>query len=292
MYGSNMKYKDPSDSAQVDMNYIDEHYLPLHQYTFLAGRNFTSRPKDAPESEVIVNEQMLRRFNIGHNNPEKAIGETIAIGGKKLVIVGVLKDFHYLTVESSINPTALRYSAEPGGYVNVKLSTANTAATMTSIETFWRQIDRVHPLDANFYDDQIEQSYSYYSVMLKVVGFFALLAICISSLGLFGMVIYTMEKRLKEISIRKVLGAGEGRLLFLLSRGFLFLFLIAAAIALPLTWLFFDKVLLANFAYHQPIRFGDLFIGLLCMAGLVIIMIGMQTLKVVRANPAAVLKNE
>jgi predicted lysophospholipase L1 biosynthesis ABC-type transport system permease subunit len=128
--------------------------------------------------------------------------------------------------------------------------------------------------------------------MLKVVGFFALLAICISSLGLFGMVIYTMEKRLKEISIRKVLGAGEGRLLFLLSKGFLLLFLISAAIALPLTWLFFDKVLLANFAYHQPIRFGDLFIGLLCMAGLVIIMIGMQTRKVVRANPAAVLKNE
>jgi putative ABC transport system permease protein len=292
LYGANMKYKDPTDSAQADMNYIDEHYLPLHQYRFLAGRNFASRPKGAPESEAIVNEEMIRRFNIGHNNPEKAIGETITIGGKKLVIVGVLKDFHYGTLESSIDPTAFRYSAEPGGSVNVKLSTVNTAATMASIETFWKQIDRVHPLDAKFYDDQIEQSYSMYSVMLKVIGFFAILAICISSLGLFGMVIYTMEKRLKEISIRKVLGAGEGKLLFLLSKGFLFLFLISAAIALPLTWIFFDKVLLANFAYHQPIRFGDLFIGLLFMAGLVIIMIGMQTLKVVRANPATVLKNE
>jgi putative ABC transport system permease protein len=292
LYGANMKYRDPTDSAQADMNYIDEHYLPLHQYRFLAGRNFEYRPKDAPESETIVNEQMIKRFNIGHNNPEKAIGETITIGSKKLVIVGVLKDFHYGTLESSIEPTALRYSAEPGGYVNVKLSTANIAATMTSIETLWKQIDRIHPLDAGFYDDQIEHSYSMYSVMLKVIGFFAILAICISSLGLFGMVIYTMEKRLKEISIRKVLGAGEGKLLLLLSKGFLFLFLISAAIALPLTWLFFDKVLLANFAYHQPIRFGDLFIGLLFMAGLVIIMIGIQTLKTVRANPATVLKNE
>jgi putative ABC transport system permease protein len=292
MYGANMKYKDPSDSAGVYLNDVDENYLTLHKYCFLAGRNFTARPKNAPQSQVIVNEQLLRRFKIGHNNPEKAIGETIAIGGKKLAIVGVVKDFHYGTVESTIDPTAFRYSAEPGVYVNVKLATTNLPATMTSIETFWKQLDKVHPLDAKFYDAQIEEAYSGYSMMLKIIGFFALLAICISSLGLFGMVIYTMEKRLKEISIRKVLGAGEGMLFFLLSKGFLILLLISAAIALPLTWLFFEKVLLSNFAYHQPIRPGEIFIGLAFVAGLAFVMIGLQTLKVVRANPARVLKNE
>lgn len=292
IYGSSMKYKDPADSTMVDLNYIDEHYLPLHQYAFLAGRNFESRPKNAPETETIVNQEMIRRFNIGHNNPAKAIGESISIDRQKLTIVGVLRDFHYGSLQSTIDPTAFRYSAEPGGYVNVKLSAANTAATLTSIETLWKQTDNIHPLDAKFYDDQIEHAYSQFSIMLKVIGFFAFLAICISSLGLFGMVIYTMEKRLKEISIRKVLGAGDGNLLFLLSKGFLFLFLIAAAIALPLTWLLFQKVILANFAYHQPIRSGDLFVGLLLMAGLVVVMIGMQTLKVVRANPARVLKTE
>jgi putative ABC transport system permease protein len=153
-------------------------------------------------------------------------------------------------------------------------------------------LDKVHPLDAKFYDDQIEEAYSGYSMMLKIIGFFALLAICISSLGLFGMVIYTMEKRLKEVSIRKVLGAGETLLFFLLSKEFLLLLLISAAIALPLTWLFFEKVLLRNFAYHQPIRPGEIFIGLAFVAGLAFIMIGLQTLKAVRANPARVLKNE
>jgi ABC-type antimicrobial peptide transport system permease subunit len=292
LYGSSMKYKDPADSTMVDLNDIDEHYLPLHRYVFLAGRNFESRPKNAPKMETIVNQELIRRFNIGHNNPQKAIGESISIDHQKLTIVGVLRDFHYGSLQSSIDPTAFRYSADPGGYVNVKLSAANTAATMTSIETLWKQTDNIHPLDAKFYDDQIEHAYSQFSIMLKVIGFFAFLAICISSLGLFGMVIYTMEKRLKEISIRKVLGAGDGKLLFLLSKGFLFLFLIAAAIALPLTWLLFQKVILANFAYHQPIRSSDLFVGVLLMAGLVVLMIGMQTLKVVRANPARVLKTE
>ena len=292
MYGCTVKYQDPLDSAGVDQNTIDENYLPLHQYTFLAGRNFTRRPKDAPETEVIVNERLIKRFNIGHGNPEKAVGNVITTGDKKLTIVGVLKDFHYGTVESEIAPTIMRYSAEPGGYLNVKISSDNLPAAMAAIEALWIQIDKVHPLDAKFYDDQIERAYRWLSVMVEVVGIFALLAICIASLGLFGMVIYMMEKRVKEISIRKVLGAGEGVLVLLLSKGFLVLLGISALIALPATWLFVEKVLLARVAYHEPIRFGELFSGLFIVAGIAFVMIGVQTLKIVRANPATVLKNE
>jgi putative ABC transport system permease protein len=294
LYGASMKYQNPLDSADVNMNFINENYLPLHKYTLIAGRNFTPKPKDAPESEIIVNEELLKRFNIAHRNPEKAIGEMVTIQRKRLSIVGVLKDFHYGTVESTIDPTGYRYSAHagPGGWVNVKVDAANLPATMAAIEGLWKQIDKVHPLDAKLYDEQIEQTYSVYSMMLKVIGFFALLAICISSLGLFGMVIYTMEKRLKEISIRRVLGAGKGTLVYLLSRSFLILLGISAAIAIPLTWLFFDKVVLARIAYHQPIGPRDLFLGLLFVGGIAFIMIGAQTLKVLHANPASVLKNE
>ena len=292
MYGSSIKYKDPADSARVELNYIDENYLPLHKYVFLAGRNFTHRPVGAPETETIVNERLLRRFNIAHGKPEKALGEVVAIGDQKLTIVGVLKDFHYGTVESEIGPTALRYSAVPGGYVNLKISSTDLPATMAAIGAIWKQVDKVHPLEAKFYDDQIEEAYQQFSVMLKIIGFFAVLAICISSLGLFGMVIYTLEKRVKEVSIRKVLGAGEGMLVYLLSKGFLFLLLLSALIALPLTWLFFEKVVLAKFPYHQPIRFGELFIGLFVVAGIAFLMIGIQTMRIVRANPVKALKNE
>jgi len=194
LYGASMKYQNPLDSADVNMNFIDANYLLLHQYTLIAGRNFTPKPKDAPETGIIVNEELLKRFNIAHRNPEKAIGEMVTIQGKRLSIVGVLKDFHYGTVESTIDPTGYRYSAQPGGWVNVKIDAANLPATMAAIDGLWKHIDKVHPLDAKLYDEQIEQTYSVYSMMLKVIGFFAALAICISSLGLFGMVIYTMEK--------------------------------------------------------------------------------------------------
>lgn len=147
-------------------------------------------------------------------------------------------------------------------------------------------------MKANFYDEQIETAYSDFLVMLKIVGFFSLLAICISSLGLFGMVVYTMEKRIKEISIRKVLGAGNGRLLYTLSKGFLVLLLIAALIALPLTWILLDGVVLSNFVYHKPIGFGDIFTGLFVVAGIALAMIAVQTRKIIRSNPARVLKNE
>ncbi|HEY4335987.1 MAG TPA: ABC transporter permease [Puia sp.] len=292
IYGSKAKYDNPADSAEVDMNYIDENYLSLHRYAFLGGRNFTPKPKKAPETETIVNEQLLKRFNIGHGNPAEALGKTITIDKTKLIIVGVLKDFHYGTLDKKIEPTALRYSASPGGYVNVQVSAANLPATMTGIETLWKQLDKVHPLNAAFYDDQIEGAYAFFSIILKVIGFFAALAICISSLGLFGMVVYTMEKRVKEISIRRVLGAGNGTLIYLLSKSFLALLLLSAGIALPLTWLFFQKVLLAGFAYHQPVGFGELFVGLFVVAGIALIMIGIQTRKIIRANPARVLKNE
>ncbi|HET6253981.1 MAG TPA: ABC transporter permease [Puia sp.] len=292
MTGSSVKYKDPTDSAGVDLNYIDENYLPLHKYTFLAGRNFAAKPKAAPESETIVNEKLVRRFNIGHNDPEKAIGETVTFAGKRLTIIGVLKDFHYGSLENGINPTAFRYLPQPGGYVNAKVSGPDLAATMAGIATAWKKLDKVHPLDAKLYDDQIEAAYSQFSVLSKVIGFFALLAIMISSLGLLGMVVYTMERRMKEISIRRVLGAGNAALMYLLSKSFLFLLCISALIALPLTWLFFEKVILSNFAYHPPIGFSDVFTGLIVVVGIACAMIGAQMLKIVRTNPATVLKNE
>ena len=279
--------------ASVWLNIIDEHYLPLHQHTLLAGKNFTAKPENAIESEAIVNEQMLKRFNIGRNDPTKALGEEITLDGKNLTIVGVVKDFHYETVEDPIEPMVFRYFANTDyGYLNAKITSNDWPATFSRLEKAWQKVDKVHSLDAKFYDDQIEQAYSAFSMMIKVVGFLAFLAICISSMGLFGMVVFTTETRLKEISIRKVLGASEQKLIYLLSKGFLFLLAVAALIALPATYLFFDKVVLANFAYHQPIGFGEVVIGLVAVMSIAIIMIGSQTLRVARSNPAEVLKNE
>lgn len=293
MYGASMKYINLEDSAGVWQNFVDEQYLPLHQHQFIAGKNFSARPKNGEESEVIVNEQILKRFDIAERDPNQALGEILTVDGKKLTIVGVLKDFHYGTLESKIEPTVFRYSSEePGGYLNVKITSNNLPATLVGIENAWKKMDKVHPLEAKFYDEQIQQAYSQFATMLKVIGFLAFLAVCIASMGLFGMVVYTTETRLKEISIRKVLGASEGNLIYLLSKGFLVLLGIAALIAIPVTYLFFDQVILSNFAYHQPIGLGELLTGVLVVMLIAVVMIGSQTLKVARTNPANVLRSE
>jgi putative ABC transport system permease protein len=291
--GSHVKYTNPDDSAVVWLNLVDENYLPIHKHKLLAGTNFLLRPKKGEESEVIVNEQVLKRFDIAKRDPAKAIGEVVTVDKQKLMIVGVLKDFHYGTVEEKIEPVMFRYSSdEPGGYLNVKINSTDLISTRESIEKAWKKIDKVHPIDAAFYDDQIQMGYNHFVVMVKVIGFIGFLAICIASMGLFGMVVFTTETRLKEISIRKVLGANERSLIYLLGKGFLLLLALSALIALPITYFFFDKVVLVNIVYHQPIGWMELLAGAIGIGLLALFMIGSQTWKAARSNPARVLKSE
>lgn len=291
--GTNMKYKDSKDSALVWLNRVDENYMPLHGHVLLAGRNLQWQPENSVEKEIIVNEQVLKRFDIANKDPQKALGEVVIVDGKKLTIVGVLKDFHYGTMEKSIEPVMFRYTSDSrDGYLNVKIVSSDLPATMKAIEKSWKKTDDIHPLDAKFYDDQIQEAYSQFSVMVKVIGFIAFLAVSIASFGLFGMVVFTTETRMKEVSIRKVLGATEKRLIFLLSRGFIVLLVVSGCIAIPLTWVFFEKVVLVNFAYHKPVGVIEIILGLGVVIVIAMVMIGLQTTKVARANPAVVLKNE
>ncbi len=221
LYGTQLKYqnKGEKDSAMIWQNFVDENYIPLHHHRFLAGTNFINRPISGNETEVVVNEQVLKRFHIADQNPAEAVGQQVIVDNKPLTIVGVLKDFHYGTMDQKIEPTVFRYSAdESNGYLNVGIKSEDYPAALSSIETAWQKIDKVHPLKAVFYDEQIEEAYKQFEVMVKVIGFITFLAICIASMGLFGMVVFTTETRLKEISIRKVLGASEGGLIFHLSK--------------------------------------------------------------------------
>ncbi len=264
-WGSNMKYKDPRDSVLVMTNHVDENYLPLHDYKLLAGGISKARPAtDQASGEVIVNEQVLQRFNIGGNNPEKAIGEQITLNGRTMTIVGVMQDFHYGKVENLIGPVAFTFwTPEDRAIISAKIQSTDMPATIARIESVWKKIDPVHPFMAAFYDEEIEEAYSEFSIMIKIIGFLSILAISIASMGLFGMVVFTTETRLKEIGIRKVMGANVGNLIYLLSRGFLFLLAVSALIALPATYFFFESVVLPNFPYHTPVQITELIVGLL-----------------------------
>jgi ABC-type antimicrobial peptide transport system permease subunit len=291
-WSTGMKYLDPTDSITVYYNAVNEHYLPLHGHKLLAGRNFTPTAPDAVESEVIVNQQVLKHFNIGQNDPQKALGEFVTVNLRKMQIIGVVKDFHYGKVDSQIEPVVFRYMAKPEGFVNVSITATDLPETMKRIEAAWKTVDRIHPINAHFYDEQIERAYSEFSAMLKILGFLAILAVSIASMGLLGMVVFTTETRLREVSIRKVLGASMAQLMFLLSRGFLLLLGIAALIALPATYFFFDQVVLTLFAYHAPLGIGELALSFGLVLLIALFMTSSQMVKVARSNPAEVLKGE
>ncbi len=289
---SMVKYQNAADSLKVVRNTVDHNYLPLHNHQFLAGRNFRQRNENSFQREVIVNEQLLKKLGIGNNNPNNALGKTMDVDGVRAVIVGVLKDFHYQIVRVPIEPFILLYSGSPGGYLNVKVTSDDWEATKNVIETAWKKVDTVHPLEADFYSYQIEQAYRPYSVIIKLIGFLAFMAIFISSMGLFGMVVFSTQTKLKEVSIRKVLGANEEYLVYLLSKNFMFLLILSALIAVPLTYFFFDRVILVNFAYHKPIRTIEILLGLLGVIVVSVLMIGSQTLKAARTNPTQILQAE
>ena len=293
-WGTNMKYHgSPNDSSGVGFNSIDENYMPLLGHKLIAGRNFEAKPDSTKESEVIVNQQVLKRFNIGNQEPEKALGDVIRIDGKDLTIIGVMKDFQYSRANNQVSKEIVfRYSKKDSRLMNVKLQSNDLIATHAKMEAIWKKIDPVHPFEAHFYNEQIEEAFAGLSATVKLAGFLAFLAICIASLGLLGMVVFTTEIRLKEISIRKVMGASEGKLLYLLGKGFVLLLLIATAISMPIVIFFFEKVVFPNTANHAPLNIFEMLLGVLAILILALIMIGSQTLKAAKSNPAEVLKNE
>jgi putative ABC transport system permease protein len=293
-WGENMKFPDnPDDSANVRMNRIDESYLQLHDFHLLAGRNFNYKPKDAEENEVIVNEQVLKRFEIADRIPSKAIGQVVIVERKPMTIIGVIKDFQYGRANNkSGDEVAMRYIDDKPDNLNVKFSTDDFPAFNEKIKKIWKGMDDIHQYQAELYEDQIKKGFQGFDASMKVAGFIAFLAIVIASLGMLGMVVFTTEARVKEVSIRKVLGASEGKLLYLLGKGFFLLLATAAIIALPVTYLFFEKVMLPMIANHAPIALNEMIPGVLVVMLIALIMIAWQTLKITRTNPAEVLKAE
>jgi putative ABC transport system permease protein len=240
-----------------------------------------------------VTQQVLKRFNIAGQNPAKAINEMVKMDGKDLRIIGVMKDFVYGKANNhTTQEVIMRYSTTPNGFLNVKILSQDWPKTYEKIETIWKNLDNVHPLTARFYDEDIEEGFRGFKASVKLGGFLAFLIICIASMGLLGMVVFSTETRLKEISIRKVHGASETQLVFLLSKGFLILILIAATGGLSITYVVFERMLLPRVINHAPMGVAELVIGVFAVMAIALLMIGSQTLKVARTNPGQVLKTE
>lgn len=290
-YSAYTRFEDPRDSVVTDLNSVDENYLPLHAYKFLAGRNFSSAPGRATQNEIVINERLVKYFNIGAGDPQQALGQSLISNGKSYQIVGVVQDFHYSSLYSGIRPALIKYAPSDATYLNIKIHPGMAALFIGKVRKAWKNIDPVHPFAATIYKDDIMDFYKPLSFISKMIGSLAFLTIFIASMGLFGMVVFTVETRIREISVRKVLGASEAGIVYMLSKGFLSLLTSAALLALVSSSLLFNEFT-TMVAYHGPIPLLEIGVSMIAFMFLALLIVSSQTLGAARSNPAQVLKTE
>ena len=260
--------------------------------TILAGANVEAGATFEDTHQVLVNETLLARLRLGA--PVEAIGETFILGDStRVVIAGVLKDFHADDLSNEISPNVFFHQPEMLSWANVRLVPGQLDAGMEDIRAAWTAMGHPRSVDMAEFDVQLKENFINLITrdMYRLIGFIAFLAVTIACLGLLGIASFNVENRTREVSIRKVLGADVGTLVLLLSREFAILIGVASLIALPLAWMLANSWL-QGFAYRISPGVGTMGLGLLILLCIAATAIGSQTLRAALANPIDHLHDE
>jgi putative ABC transport system permease protein len=274
---------------RFDFEHIDENYLPTLQIPLTLGRNFSLQyPADSDQS-IIVNETFVR--NAGWKNP---IGKTVDFfwENKKMTVVGVVRDFHFRPLNEEIG--AELFAVGKGAdfiQFNIRISPANIARTLASIESVFKKLAPYYPFSYTFRSDDNLHAYDAEEKWKQIIAFSAAFTIFISCIGLLGLTALSAEQRTKEIGIRKVLGASVGSIVGLLSGNFLKLVLLANLIAVPTAWWVVNKWL-ENFAYHIVIHWWVFVLAVFITVVVALLTVGMQAMKAAGADPVKNLRAE
>lgn len=285
-----MKTAEKFDSVAVSSMSVDESFILNMELLVIAGRGFTEQ-KGENARFIVVNEEFVKR--LGFNDPSAAINSQITLtDSSTFFIAGVLKNFHYSGLKEVIAPFFFEYNPDKFNYANIKLERGDAVSSITAMEKLWKKIGGEGKFTARLFADEIKDAYNFYMMIAKLWGFLGLLAIAVACLGLLGTVSFTIKKRVKEIGVRKVLGATAQSLIVLLSKDFVILMIVAAAIAIPVVY-FMMSYLIAN-TQHYSMKVGvvEITISLLIMSFLGLATILSQTLKAANANPVDNLRTE
>lgn len=271
---------------------VDDSYINNIGITFLAGRNFIEIDQTRVEKDVILNESALVSFGI--SNPVAAIGQTIYVDDSVMLsIVGVVKDFHFRPLNSRISPLALRFNTRGLNFMSVKIDPSQKEAVIASISSLWKVMDPVHSFDYMMMDEEIDDAYRQAGMhdVLLIVGYIAFLTVTLACLGMFGMAMYATQIRVKEVGVRKVMGASTKNLVALLTKSFMILIGVAVAIGAPIAFLL-GGLFLDLYAYKieiTPLLLGS---GIFIIAGLGFVVVISQTLQTALSNPVNSLRYE
>jgi putative ABC transport system permease protein len=261
-------------------------FLDVFGLSLIAGRNFYS-DSELDQRSMLINEEACRMF--GFESYDQALNKLIFIGSKKCEIVGVVKNYHFRSFQHQMQPLLyLKGSGRNSNYA-IKISESNVPATIAKIESVWKEAHQGNVFRYYFLDDKFDSQYAGDQRVGEIIAGLTLLAIFISCLGLFALSLYSVSQRVKEIGIRKILGASRLNVMVLLSQDFFKLLVLAAIIGVPL--IFAGLTLwLERFAYRMPIG-TSLFLWPIAIVALLTLMtISFQTINAAKANPAESIK--
>jgi putative ABC transport system permease protein len=282
-----------SDDQLVTLrvNSMDYHSVDIFQMKLLAGRTFSQQYPQDQDTSVIISETASRA--LGFKTPDEAVGQVLRIDDWEWspIIVGVVNDYHQVSLKKAMDPTIFYCSPYSGEYYSVRINTNDAAATLDHVRTSWEKAFPGNPFDYFFLDDYFNQQYENEQKFGKLFSVFASLAIIIGCLGLFGLSAYTTVQRTKEIGIRKALGSSEQRIFILLSKEYLILIAIAVAMATPFAWLGMNYWI-ETFEYRIDISFTVFILAGALVLMIALLSVSFQTLKAAKTNPVDSLRYE
>jgi putative ABC transport system permease protein len=276
------------ENAQIArVNRVDEDYFKVMGIRLLAGRNVS--PTDT--NQAVANEAALKIFGI---EKDKAIGTKLYgnINGRRseFEIVGVISNYNFYSLKMEVGPLLTFYKNRVN-YLVVEFKTANYKGALADVGSIWKGIMPGVPFEYSFLDTDLQKQYTEENTLQKISNSFTILAILISCLGLFGLAMFTAQQRIKEIGVRKVLGASVTGIISMLSKDFLKLVLISIVIACPVAWWLMSKWL-EDFAYKTDIGWWVFVLAGIMALLVASVTVSFQAIKAAIANPVKSLRTE
>jgi putative ABC transport system permease protein len=284
--------KTDREATAIETSYyaVDNTFVHNMQLSFVAGNNLPAAQKDSTSSFVLLNEHAVKQLRLG--TPQEAVGKTILNADHvELNIVGVVKDFCNSRYQGEKEPIVFHHDPARFQVLSIKTTTNTGQATFTAdVKTIWQRYYPTEEMGFSWYAQDLYQQY-YPRDSMNFFGLIFLVILLIAVMGLLGIVTYTTEKRVKEIGIRKVIGASTGQITQTLSWGFVKMLLIAGGIALPIGY-GLGALFLSLFTYHKGINFPLMAAAFFAIFGIALFTIGTMVIKAALANPVKSLRSE
>jgi len=277
------------DAFTASVNAIDYDYAETFGLEVVAGRDFGLSYGVDHISSYMLNEKAVA--SLGWESPEAAIGQQVVESGREGIVVGVIKDYHFNSLQQEIQPLLFRVNPGEFGNFIVRLNNGNIPETLSFIQDKWKEFFPEKAFEYEFLDQALDDAYAAEERFGNIITYFAWIAVLISCFGLFGLAALLTQQRFKEIGIRKILGASVGQIIGGLAMDFLKLIGIAMLLAIPLTWYFMNGWL-ADFAYRIDFPWWVPFAVGLGVVIIAFLTISSQTLKAALSNPVKALRYE